>query len=137
MAFDGRLLILGNDTFPLKYVFKESYTVTPRRVQDLDPYTTEEGLLIRNPVEHEPSTISFQTKPMLNREMNEMMTFIRSHYTNEKRRDLEVTYYCPDRDDYKTGTFYFNQNQEFPIDYVDPENKVIRYMSMQIDFIEY
>ena len=133
--FDGRLLQLGNDVFPLKFVFKETYTVTPNRVQDLDPYTTETGVLIRNPVEHEPSTISFQTKPMNNLLMNEMMAFIKAHYVNEKRRDLNITYYSPEADDYKQGTFYFNTNLEYNMNLVDVDNKTILYNSMQIDFI--
>lgn len=135
--FDGRLLQLGNDVFPLKFVFKESYTVTPKRVQDLDPYTTEAGVLIRNPVDHEPSTISFQTRPMNNLMMNEMMTFIKSHYINEKQRDVSATYYSPESDDYRQGTFYFNANLEYNINLVDLENNTILYNSMQIDFIEY
>lgn len=137
MAFNGHLLELGGDNFPLKYIFKETYTVTPNRVQDLDPYTTESGYLVRNPVEHEPSTISFQTRPMWNTDMAAMMAFIRSHYTNAKKRDVRITYYCPDIDDYKSGDFYFNQNQEFPMNYVDTVKNRILYNSMQIDFVEY
>lgn len=137
MAFNGHLLEIGGENFPLKYVYKESYNVTPNRVQDLDPYTTESGYLVRNPVEHEPSTISFQTKPMWNEDMAAMMAFIRSKYLDEKQRSLRITYYCPDIDDYQSGDFYFNQNQEFSINIVDVERKRILYNSMQIDFVEY
>jgi len=136
MAFDGRLLAINGDTFPLKFVFKESYNVVPKRLQDMDPYTTESGWLVRNPVEHEPSTISFETKPMWNHELAEMLNFITSRYSDRKRREVLVTYYNPTTDGYDTGTFYFNVNLEYNINMVDVENKRILYNSMQIDFIE-
>ena len=81
MAFDGTLLKISGDTFPLKYVYKESYKITPNRVQDLDPTRDSNGKLKRNPVSHTATTITFTTKPMWNDDFDDMMSFIRSRYT--------------------------------------------------------
>ena len=136
MAFNGSLISLGGSNFPLKYVFKESYKVTPNRRQDLDPYRDANGNLHRNVLSHTATTISFQTKPMWNEDLAEMMAFIRNRYTNQAEKKLSITYYCPDLDSYKTGNFYV-PDIEFTMDYVDVSGKRIRYMSSTIEFIEY
>lgn len=136
MAFNGYLIKMGADVFPLSFVYKSSYTVTPNRRQDVDPTRNANGVLERNVLDHMPSTISFQTKPMYNNELNELMTFIRSHYSVEKEKKIVLEYYCPDIDDYKTGEFYL-PDISFPIDMVDTKNKRILYREFQLEFIEY
>jgi hypothetical protein len=83
-----------------------------------------------------PSTISFQTKPMYNDDLEKMMSFIRSHYSVEKEKKLVLEYYCPDTNGYKTGEFYV-PDISFPIDMVDVEKKRILYREFQLEFIEY
>lgn len=136
MAFNGYLLKMGADIFPLSFVYKESYKVAPNRRQDLDSNRNANGKLERNVLEHMPSTISFQTKPMYNNDLDKMMQFIRSHYTVEKERKLLLTYYCPDINDYKTGEFYM-PDIEFVMNMVDIEGNRILYNGFQLEFIEY
>jgi hypothetical protein len=136
MAFDGYLLKMGADVFPLSFVYKNSYTITPNRRQDVDPTRNADGVLERNVLDHMPSTISFQTKPMYNNELNALMSFIRSHYSVEKEKKIVLEYYCPDLDDYKTGEFYV-PDISFPIDMVDVEQRRILYREFQLEFIEY
>lgn len=137
MAFDGTLLKMGTDVFPLRFVYADSYKITPNRRQDLDPDTDANGVLHRNVVSHMPSTIAFTAKPMKNAELAEMMAFIRNHYTNTAEKKLNLTYYCPDLDGYQTGEFYLDPNVEFPINYVDSTKKVIQYGSFELNFVEY
>lgn len=137
MAFNGSLIKLGNDEFPLQYVVEESYKVTPKRIQDLDPYTTEAGWLIRNPVEHEPSTISFETRKLTNVDMVDMMSFISSRYIKVKERKLSITYYNPITDDYSTGEFYLDSNLEYDIRQIDRVSNIIHYNPFTINFVEY
>ena len=134
MAFNGSLMKLGEDNLPLSYMYKESYTITPNRRQDMDSTRNANGELIRNVLGHTASTISFQTKPMWNTELSNLMAFIRSHYINAQEKKLSITYYSPDLDDYKTGEFYI-PDVEYPMIRVD--NNRILYNSFTLEFIEY
>ena len=136
MAFNGYLLKMGADVFPLSFVYKNSYSITPNRRQDVDSTRHANGVLERNVLDHMPSTISFQTKPMYNDDLEKMMSFIRSHYSVEKEKKLVLEYYCPDINGYKTGEFYV-PDISFPIDMVDVKNKRILYREFQLEFIEY
>lgn len=136
MSFNGYLLKMGADVFPLSFVYKESYKVAPNRRQDLDSNRNANGILERNVLDHMPSTISFQTKPMYNNDLDEMMKFIRERFVVEKERKLILDYYCPDINDYKTGEFYM-PDIEFVINMVDLENNRILYNGFQLEFIEY
>jgi hypothetical protein len=136
MAFNGYLLKLNGSTFPLKYIYKESYKVTPNRVQDLDPKRVETGVLYRNALSHTVTTIQFQTKPMWNSDMSSLMSFIRSSYSNASEKKVTVNYYSPDINAYKTGTFYV-PDIEFEINMIDTSKNKILYNSTTIEFIEY
>ena len=136
MAFNGYLLKMGADVFPLSFVYKSSYTVTPNRRQDVSSTRNANGVLERTVLDHMPSTISFQTKPMYNEELEQMMSFIREHYSVEKEKRIVMEYFCPDINNYKTGEFYV-PDIAFPIDMVDVKNKRILYREFQLEFIEY
>lgn len=136
MAFNGYLLKMGADIFPLSFVYKESYKVSPNRRQDLDSGRNANGVLERNVLDHMPSTISFQTKPMWNNELDEMMSFIRGHYSVEKEKKVLLEYFCPDINGYKTGEFYVT-DIEYPINMVDLDNNRILYNGFSLEFIEY
>ena len=136
MAFSGYLLSLGGSNLPLKYIYKESYKVTPNRRQDLDPKRDEEGKLHRNTLSHTATTISFQTKPMWNDEMASLMSLIRGSYSNTLEKKVNVTYFSPDTNSYHSGTFYI-PDIEFTIDMVDTKENRILYLSTTIELIEY
>ena len=136
MAFEGYLLKMGGDVFPLSFVYKESYKITPNRRQDLDSGRNANGVLERNVLDHMPSTISFQAKPMNNTDLDKMMSFIRSHYVSEREKKLIIEYFCPDINGYKTGEFYV-PDIEYVINMVDVEKKTILYYGFQLEFIEY
>ena len=136
MAFDGYLLKVGAEIFPLSFVFKESYEVTPNRRQDLNSTRNANGILQRNVLSHKPSTISLSTRPMDNTELANMMSLITRNFVAENERKVQLTYYCPDINSYKTGYFYI-PDITFPINLVDVENKTILYNSFTLEFIEY
>ena len=136
MAFNGYLIKLGQVVFPLSFVYKESYSVTPNRRMDLDSFRNGYGVLERTVLDHSPSTIKFQTVPMDNSKLEEMMSLLRENYVNEKEKKLYIEYYCPDTNSYKTGEFYI-PDIEFPIHLVDLENNKILYKSFTLEFIEY
>lgn len=136
MSFNGSLLSIGGANFPLKYVFKESYKITPNARLDLDPFRNTYGYLMRNVLEHTASKITFQTKPMWNNDHADMWSFIRSHYSDAHERKVQLVYYCPDLDDYDSGTFYIPDFTP-PMDLVDVANRKIMFLSYELSFIEY
>ena len=136
MAFEGYLLKMGAEVFPLSFVYKESYEITPNRRQDLNSTRNANGVLQRNVLAHRPSTISLSTKPMNNVELAKMMELITRNFVVENERKIELTYYCPDINGYKTGNFYM-PDITFPINLVDIENNTILYNSFTLEFIEY
>jgi len=142
MAFNGSLISFYNsttggwDNFPLSYVFKESYRIYPHRRIDMDSGANANGVLVRNVLEHEASTIEFSTRPMWNDSLGTMMAFIRGHYTIEKEKKLKIKYYAPDLDGYSTGDFYI-PDIEFPIDRIDTNKNKIFYNRFTLKFIEY
>ena len=73
---------------------------------------------------------------MWNSEFEQMMSFIRNHYTNTQEKKLSITYYSPDINDYKTGNFYV-PDVEMNMDLVDTTNNKIMYLSTTLEFIEY
>lgn len=136
MAFNGYLLKIGEDVFPLRFVFKESYRITPNRRQDLGSNRNANGVLVRNVLEHKPTTISFQTRPMDDSMLEQMMSFIRERYVDENEKKVLLEFYCPDTNSYKTGEFYI-PDMEFPIMRVDLEKNKVFYNSFTLEFIEY
>ena len=136
MAFNGSLIALSGDNFPLTYVFKESYKITPDARLDLDPFRSTEGYLMRNVLAHTASKVTFQVKPMWNEQHAEMWSFIRAHYTNELERKVELTYWQPETDDYKTGEFYIPDFSP-QMDLVSYNPPKILILSYELQFIEY
>jgi hypothetical protein len=136
MAFNGSLLKVSGTEFPLTYVLSNSYKVAPNRRLDLDSNRDATGELRRTTLEHTATTITLTVKRLTNTQLNEMMTFIRNRYILESEKKVSLEYYCPDIDDYKTGTFYL-ADFEYIIDTIDIESKIIRYKEFNLDFIEY
>lgn len=136
MPFNGSLIKIGSTVFPLRYVFRESYSITPNRRQDLDSFRDANGYLNRNVVKHMPSTIELKTKPMKNTELAAMMGIIKNNYINVLEKKVLLEYYCPDTDGYQSGTFYVPDIQ-FPIYRIDVDQNVIYYKSFTLEFIEY
>lgn len=136
MALNGYLLKFGEDIFPLRFVYKESYRITPNRRQDLDSNRNANGKMTRTVLDHMPTTISFQTKPMYNDDLEKMMAFIRDHYIVDKERKVRLEFYCPDTNSYKTGDFYI-PDIEYPIIKVELEQNRILYNGFTLEFIEY
>lgn len=92
MAFSGTLFTIGGTKFPLKWVYRESYHVTPH-VLDLDSTRATTGELQRNVLDLVPCTVSWSTPPMTFDEYEKMWAFIRGKYVDKRERKLTCTYY--------------------------------------------
>ena len=137
MAFNGTLLKLGGEVFPMRWIEYDTYKVVPNRRQDLNPFRNANGVLQRNVVAHEPTTIDFSLRSMYNKDIASVMSFIRSKYTNVKEKKLIIQYYDPEYDNYNDGSFYLDPNVEFPIKTINIEKKVIKYGQIKLSFVGY
>lgn len=140
MAFNGKLIELKTGAnyveFPLKYVKAESYKATPNQRMESDAKRATTGLLKRTTVEHTASKIDFTTPPITNTDMGAINTLLSNAYTDVKSRTLDLRYYDPETDSYKTGTFYV-PDIDYEITRVDLALTMIQYSGVRIAFIEY
>ncbi len=131
MAFNGSYYIkVGDYPIPLKYMFKSSYKVSIN-TQDLDSYRDGNGKLHRNVLPHQANKMEFQTPYMTVRQFRTLMDNIRQEMSDTTERNVELRYYDPESDSYKTGSFYMPGTMEYEF-----YNKNI-YMPIRIAFIEY
>ena len=140
MAFNGKLIELKTGAnyieFPLKYVKAESYKVTPNQRMENSAQRATTGLLKRTTVDHTASKIEFNTPPITNKDANAINTLLSNAYTVAKERKLDLRYYDPESDTYKTGTFYV-PDIDYDIVRIDLIQIMIQYSGFRIAFIEY
>ena len=140
MAFNGKLLELKTGEnyveFPMKYIKAESYQITPNQRMESEAARSASGILKRATCSHTASKIEFNTTPITNADVNDIHTKLANAYIDSLQKKLDVRYYDPESDSYKTGTVYV-PDVEFPIMRIDRDNTIIYYNSVRYAFIEY
>ena len=132
MAYSGFLLKIGNYTFPEDKIALNTYSPYVN-MQDVDPWTDENGELHRNPIELKALKVEFETKNMLtSTEFAEIMRNIRANYVSEKGRSCYITAYIPEYDDYVTQYGYL---ADFQPQIYSTGGGVVRYNSIRLAFI--
>lgn len=123
-------------TIPNKYIKLEEYKITPNQMLDLDSYRSETGVLLRNVLSHTATKAEYQTPIISETDLAAMMTIIRNGYTDTKAHTLELKYYVPETQSYKTGTFYV-PDIDYTIRQIDDTNNKVTYNPVRVAFIEY
>lgn len=143
MSYSGPLLELKQtttntyDVLPLDWISVKSYKPTPnQRLDTSDSVRDLQGHLHRVVLDHKPTKIEFELRPMTNTEVATFNTFMANHYISPKERDFTLRYYNQETDDYVTGHFYMPDPQ-YNINTIDYGNKVIKYLPTRVAFIEY
>lgn len=133
MAYNGWLIKAGNYIIPAnKYIKAESYSAYVN-MQDLDPWTDADGYLHRSAVELKAEKIEFETPAMLtNKDLTELLKNIQKNYTTKKARELHITAYIPEYDDYITQLGYL---ADFTPQIYSNANGVIKYNPIRLAFI--
>lgn len=133
MAYSGWLIKVGNYIIPAnKYIKADSYSPYVN-MQDLDPWTDANGYVHRTAVELKAMKIEFETPAMLtNVEFSELMRNIQANYTVPKARQLILTAYIPEYDDYITQTAYL---ADFTPQIYGNYGGVIHYNPIRLAFI--
>ena len=140
MAFNGKLLELKVGAnyveFPLKYIKAESYEITPNQRMESSAARSASGVLKRTTCTHTASKIEFNTAPLTNADVNDIYTKLSNAFTDSLQRKLDIRYYDPESDSYKTATVYVPDAQ-LHILRIDIANNIIHYNSIRYAFIEY
>jgi hypothetical protein len=132
MAYSGFLLKIGDYTFPEEMIALNSYSPYVN-MQDVDPWTDENGELHRNPIDLKALKVEFETKNMLtSTQFAEIMRNIRANYISEKGRSCYITAYIPEYDDYVTQFGYL---ADFQPQIYSTGGGVVRYNSIRLAFI--
>jgi hypothetical protein len=140
MAFNGKLVELKTGAnyveFPLAYIKSQSYHVTPNQRMESSANRATTGLLHRTTVLHTASKIDFETPPLTNSQVNAIHTMLANAYTDSLQRKLNIRYYDPSSDSYKTGTFYV-PDVNYDISRIEKGSNTIHYDPVRFAFIEY
>lgn len=131
--YSGFLIKIGGELLDLKYIKEKTYNSYPS-VQDLDSYRDANGELHRSALPHVPVKTEFETMPLDNNELGDLLGLIRNHYLNELERKVSVTVFVPEYNDYVTQNAYMAEPKP-KIDHIDG-NKVY-YESLRLAFIGY
>ena len=132
MAYSGFLLKIGNYEFPESMIALDSYSAYVN-MQDVAPWTDENGELHRNPIELKALKVEFETKNMLtDKQFADIMQNLRSNFVSEKGRGCYITAYIPEYDDYVTQYGYL---ADFQPQIYSTGGGVIRYNPIRLAFI--
>lgn len=140
MAFSGYLIKVGTGLaaveIPMKYMRYTSYKVTPDQRMEWSAERDTTGVLHRETVANKPPKIEFETPYMTNSDIVALNTMIQGKYTVAAERKLDITYYDPESDSYKTAAVYM-PDVDYKIYNVDSTNKKILYEPLRYAFIGY
>ena len=132
MAYSGFLLKIGKYEFPESMIALDSYSAYVN-MQDVDPWTDENGELHRNPIELKALKVEFETKNMLtDKQFADIMQNLRSNFVSENGRGCYITAYIPEYDDYVTQYGYM---ADFQPQIYSTGGGVVRYNSIRLAFI--
>ena len=140
MAFSGYLIKVGTGLaaveIPMKYMRYTSYKVTPDQRMEWSAERDTTGVLHRETVANKPPKIEFETPYMTNSDIVTLNTLIQGKYTVAAERKLDITYYDPESDSYKTAAVYM-PDVDYKIYNVDSVKNKILYEPLRYAFIGY
>lgn len=142
MAFSGYLIKVAktaSDThveIPLRYMRAETYSVTPNQRLEWSAERDINGFLHRTTVANKPPKIEFETPLMTNSDIESLNAIIRAAYSNNSERKLNVQYYDPETNTYKTHDCYMPDVQ-YQIRNIDSARNIVNYEQLRYAFIGY
>ena len=139
MAYSGYLIKVGGSNgtiLPMKYIGYSSYAITPNQRMESEAKRSVTGLLYRSTVAHTATKVEFNTPPLTNSDVDNMMTLFKNAWTNTRERKLKLYYYDMESNTYKEGDFYM-PDTKFEIERIDNTKNVVYYAPTRIAFIEY
>lgn len=136
MAFNGYLVQFGNYKLPMKHILWAGYKGTYNG-QDLDTTRNGAGDLIRNALDNAIPKAEVTFLPGLsNSVVDDIMTNIRSNYSNSVERCAITSIYIPELNDYVKQKCYM-PDPDFTIRKIDLSRNIIKYEGFTLKFIGY
>ena len=143
MAYGGYLIKIGsnlssldnsNNAIPFKYIKADTYSVV-WSTTDVDSFRNANGELVRNTVlPNKVMKIEFETPDMSDSEYEELMSMIRSRYTDSIEKCLYVRAWVPEMNAYKMDKCYV---PDINVSIRFANGSGIRYNPVRIAFIGY
>lgn len=100
MAYDGTLLYLGGEAIPMDLIRPNTYQFTAGERVELDRYTDMLGVLHVIVAEHTRLAASLETTRLNGGQMQRLMTWLSTHYTDATDRRGTASMYDPESDGY-------------------------------------
>lgn len=132
MAYSGYLLKVNGTEFPMKYIEEKSYIVHPDQRLDVDSGRDTTGVLHRAVVDHMPTKIEFNTRPLTSTDIAAISELLQLSPSNTQRK-ATVQYYNPETDSYDTAECYV-PDVEYTIAWIGSK---VHYDTIRYAFIEY
>lgn len=137
MAFAGYLVKLGGSggtELPINYIKTESYSVENQTTEN-ESRKAVTGLLHRQVAPHKAVQVSFKTKKINNTSLAAINGMISAAMSDELSRDIDIEYYDPWTDTYKTAHCYM-PDVKFTFGDIEGGNTIV-YPGVEYTFIEY
>ena len=140
MAYNGYLIkILGvsgsppvDYTFPNSKIGFETYSAKENTLYS-DSFQDALGVTHAKALAHKIDKVTFKTVQMTNTEFRAIMNEIESRYTESNSRTLNVEYYVPEKDIYRTASMHIT-DMDMPISRVDDTNNKVIYLPITFTF---
>lgn len=140
MAYNGYLIkIIGvsgsppvDYTFPNSKIGFETYSAKENTLYS-DSYQDGLGVTHAKALAHKIDKVTFKTVQMTNTEFRAIMNEIEARYTESKSRTLNVEYYVPEKDIYRTASMHIT-DMDMPISRVDDTNNKVIYLPITFTF---
>lgn len=135
MAFNGTLIAVGSEPTPIpyKYIKVMKCDITPDQRMELSAKHVSTGELYRKTAPHTSTKIEFETPHLYNNDVAALISLITSNFIDILQREISVTYFDPETNSHKTGTFYVPAIK-YSVDHI--EGTRILYQPIRIAFIE-
>lgn len=140
MAYNGYLIkIIGvsgsppvDYTFPNSKIGFETYSAKENTLYS-DSFQDALGVTHAKALAHKIDKVTFKTVQMTNTEFRAIMNEIESRYTESNSRTLNVEYYVPEKDIYRTASMHIT-DMDMPISRVDDTNNKVIYLPITFTF---
>ena len=140
MAYSGYLIkIIGvsgsppvDYTFPNSKIAFETYSAKENTLYS-DSFQDALGVTNAKALAHKIDKVTFKTVQMTNTEFRAIMNEIEARYTESNSRTLNVEYYVPEKDIYRTASMHIT-DMDMPISRVNDTNNTVIYLPITFTF---
>lgn len=132
--YNGYVLKLGDSVVPTSYITAGGYKVVTDARLEASAERDADGALWRDVMPHKPSHLEVTFKPLNNNDMRLLMGVLHGALSVEAERKVQVNFYSPEFDEYRTELMYVPDFSPVP-DIITEDD--ILYQELTLEFIGY